>query len=674
MDSRPATAKPKRRKKKRERGWIVDWEKVEAVARPQGHIVPTDIIAAVRAFDGKGDGLRSTIYNMRRGEGVDENSIRRLSDALGVEWQSLVLRRASKEPIDTQQPSKPQVEDTPEASNPEPNAAIPWLGLSIAAALSVALVVAYLWRDLSDSAPTGLSQVQPATDSAAVEKAPPSVGFYEPLGEGGLALTESLHAALLEQWPVRETLSLRTADMQPSSEVDWTLQFVTRTEERYMIAKLFALTADDRKLVWSDVFPTSAVSTRRSQLGKAAAASLVRYFNGTSTSVAPPDAALTAYARGLIQLDQARNELMVRRIESLFSRALRLAPDWANAMAMLCNVYIQDHYLNNSSESLDAADVQCANALSLEESSTAYLANGSLHRRRGNLDRAEQNFLRALELAPSDPGVLTGLAYLHLESYQRGKGERFLDSSLAYSEEAMAVEPTYWKTPFTRAYIAFAVGDPYKSIELYNRAVDLNPDNSQIYSNLSAAEMCVDDYAGAKGTILAAQNRLGSDTLLLGNLGVANLDLGYYDDAVRQLKSAIDTQEPSGAVLYQLLANYGDALRQLGQTEDAKRAYDRSIEVLDRVVAERKEHPREKAARILYQSLALGLRTDQDIEFEKLSLQEALSTLQDDEGGEGTYFKAFVAQAWFALDKHELAEEVLASIDTNCPGFYKLPK
>lgn len=669
--------KPVRTGNKRERGWILDWEKVESVARTQGHTVTTDLVAAVRAHEKKGDGLRSTIYKMRRGDGVDENSIRRLADTLGVTWESLVLRRASDDPDDPEGGELPSADrrgdgvEGPDDLTPpllRPRLYLP----AVALTALIAIFGLYVWVDREGS--VAQPTVEPAIADDSDVRPPPVVGFLQPRGMGGLALTESLHVSLRSLWPVRETLTLRDASDVSSGDIEWNLQFVTRTEDRYLIAKLFASTADDRDLIWSDVFPVSAVTTRGNLIGKEVADSLVSHFGGTNLSNAPPDAALTAYARGLIELDRARTELMVRRIESTFSRALRLAPNWANAMAMICNVHIQDHYLTSSAESLDAADTQCNSALSLQESATAYLANGSLQRRLGNLERAEQNMLRALELAPSDPGALTGLAYLHLESYQRGKGQHFLDSALAYSEEALAIEPDYWKTPFTRAYIAFAVGDPRRSIDLYKRAAALNPDNSQIYMNLSAAEMCVDDYQGAKDTILAAQKHLRSDSLLLTNLGVANLDLGNLGGAVDQLRTAIDSQEHTGAVLYQLWGNYADALRRMGETDQAKQAYDRALEILDRVVTDGKQHPREKAARILYQALSVGLRLDQDAAFENQRLQAALEELWVNEAGKGPFFTAFVAQSWVALGQRERAEALIASIDTACPGFFKLPE
>lgn len=102
---------------------------------------------------------------------------------------------------------------------------------------------------------------------------------------------------------------------------------------------------------------------------------------------------------------------------------------------------------------------------------------------------AEENYLKAIELAPKWVNPLIGLAYFYNDN---GK----LEKSLQYYEEALKIQPT----PHTFNLIAYAYysgGQYEKAIETYQKALDKDPNDINALNGMGAALVKVNQQDSA---------------------------------------------------------------------------------------------------------------------------------------------------------------------------------
>ena len=151
------------------------------------------------------------------------------------------------------------------------------------------------------------------------------------------------------------------------------------------------------------------------------------------------------------------------------------------------------------------------------------------------------------------------------------------DSSSATINERAAEE---W---FDRAVKADQTGDVAKTVELYERALNEDPDHEQATFNLAVLY----DRRAEDAKAIDLYERLCTGTPIplhaLVNLAVLYEDNGYYDEARRCLKAVLNT-DPNHARARLFLKDVESA-REMSQEEDERRG-DRRHTVLDTPVAE----------------------------------------------------------------------------------------
>ncbi|MBP5616857.1 MAG: tetratricopeptide repeat protein [Elusimicrobiaceae bacterium] len=191
-----------------------------------------------------------------------------------------------------------------------------------------------------------------------------------------------------------------------------------------------------------------------------------------------------------------------------------------------------------------------------------------------NLDFAEQDYLRALEINPERPETYNNLGGLYLDRNQNGY-------AVAYLSEALYRDPTYFKARVNRAVAYSKLGQFSDAIADFNIASQQRPHDPFLLLNRGLAYMDVYKYEAAAGDFSHALVKDPNNARLYVERARAFMKMGYPADAYDDLTQAIALQ-PSYAVAYYFLA---DLLFRNGEKDEALGTLVRTKELAPQYVA-----------------------------------------------------------------------------------------
>ncbi len=123
----------------------------------------------------------------------------------------------------------------------------------------------------------------------------------------------------------------------------------------------------------------------------------------------------------------------------------------------------------------------------------------------------------------------------------------------------------------------FSEGDPTAALKEFMGAYENAPDDYEINHMLGIAYLKKKDYVNAEKHLLKATTLKDNASKAYNSLGVVYLESHRYIDAIEQFKKAVDN------ILYDTpeysYANMGWAYYKKGEFIEAKKAYEKSIEV-----------------------------------------------------------------------------------------------
>jgi tetratricopeptide (TPR) repeat protein len=197
----------------------------------------------------------------------------------------------------------------------------------------------------------------------------------------------------------------------------------------------------------------------------------------------------------------------------------------------------------------------------------AWYNRGNAHGKLNQPGKAVADFSRALELNPTFADIWTnrGNAYLRM-----GQPEK----AVADYSQAVELDPKHKLAWYCRGVAHSRLGRPEKAVADYSKAIELDPKYANAWNNrgsvhlrLGQPEKAVADCARAVDLMPALGNGWS-------NLGKAHYRTGDAKEAVVALNKALDLRPGREGDEWFFLAM---ALRQLGQPDEARKAYERAI-------------------------------------------------------------------------------------------------
>ncbi len=181
---------------------------------------------------------------------------------------------------------------------------------------------------------------------------------------------------------------------------------------------------------------------------------------------------------------------------------------------------------------------------------------------------AEQAFRRALASHPGDAAALVGVGKA------RERAGDFAAAEGSY-RKAIARQPFLF-APYNELGAMFAERGRYRdAARVFRSLTELAPDSYRAFSNLGGTLQMDCDFEGAATAYRKALEIGPTNATAASNLGMNQLWRGRAVEAVGFLEKA-SRERPSD---FQIWGNLGDAYRAASRSEDAARAYGRSIEL-----------------------------------------------------------------------------------------------
>lgn len=280
-----------------------------------------------------------------------------------------------------------------------------------------------------------------------------------------------------------------------------TAQLIDAKTDTHMWSKIY-----DRELSTNNIFEI------QTEIATLVANELDISFNPTELEILNdiPTRSLSAYNEYLLgkQALAKRNVTEINVAVKHFQRALELDRNFAQAYTGLANSYILLTYYGNvpMASTLTKARRIAEKALTLDPlQSDAYASLGLIHSRNGDLKRAEEAFVNAIEFNPNNS---TAYHWNSVVLGQKGEFEKQLlfmekaksldprsniilstyaddlsslgkfDAALAQHHQLIAIDSTFAKSYWDIALLHWsAFGAHGKAVEFFVKALQLSPDN-----------------------------------------------------------------------------------------------------------------------------------------------------------------------------------------------------
>jgi class 3 adenylate cyclase/TolB-like protein/Flp pilus assembly protein TadD len=305
-------------------------------------------------------------------------------------------------------------------------------------------------------------------------------------------------------------------------------------------------------------------------------------------------AAYDLYLQGLHYLRQPRSAKSLDAAEQLFSRALQDQPDFARAVAGLCEAYVERYALERIPARVAAAEAACARAQALDASAQeVHEAVGRLRLATGDAADAEAAYRRALAIVADSPDALTGLAAAQAAAGRDEEAEQTF-------RRAIAAQPRYAASHLAYGRFLYGRGRSADAIAVYEQAAVLAPDNPDAFSNLGAAYFLAGDFDRAARALkrgLEIEPRRAGYT----NYGSLQYYRGHYAEAESLFRKAIETAPAD----HRLWGNLADAQRFGSRPVDARHSYRKALDLANAELAVNPNHPINQA-QAAYYAIQLG--------------------------------------------------------------------
>jgi tetratricopeptide (TPR) repeat protein len=274
------------------------------------------------------------------------------------------------------------------------------------------------------------------------------------------------------------------------------------------------------------------------------------------------------YLQGRTYLEGWDVERHYTRAEEAFRGAIRRDPSFAEAHARLALALFKNYEETRKPERVPEAERAAERAVALApELPEARLAQGVIQLGRGLSAEAAATLQRAQDLAPADDVIVRRIAEAYAESHRTADAEGLF-------RRAISLRPDYWENHNSYGKFLSSLGRFEEAMQPFREVVRLRPDSDVGYTNLAGVHIYRGEFEEAEP--LLKTSLLKHPMAQAHNfLGFAYYATGRFRDAVAEFRAAATSG--SEHPVYQ--GNLGDAHRQLGETDEARGAYERAIEL-----------------------------------------------------------------------------------------------
>jgi tetratricopeptide (TPR) repeat protein len=665
-----------KRTRSRRRGMRASRVKLTEALGAAGIRTQAALADRIAELEGLDAAPRDVVYRVFRQQAVDPNTLARVANALGVPLHALLL--SSDE---DKSPADGAGRETVAASTDlEPRVLARWPQLVAAGAMAAA-VFGMVWFGVVERLRPDSAGLPATGSSAAPLRDLSSLGIVvRPFEGDDIQFTDTVREELAPHARVASAGAVAARDPGADAATlaerlgaDVVVEGEIRTIGRHAGVRVFAFSDGNRQTIWTTSTTLRKLDNQRSELAAAITLALRRALaDNAELPERPSPRAQNAYLEGLFHLDQSRTELNVRRAITRFGASLRDDPNFAQAHAGLCRALLDESVISSDPGTLPDAEQACARAHQLSPDLAAVRrARGWPARRTGRYADAEDIFRAVIADQPEDIDALMGMAETALSVYRNTGDDQARTMAIEFAERANALEPGFWKVPFTLARLHYFTGDIDAAIATAEASVAAQA-NEHSVTNLGTFYFCRGEHDKALDLYLRASKVTPEASLGAEQMCVAYYFAREFDLAVESCKTAIDLDSAGGSpARHEMWGNFADAYRQVGQSQEAGNAYARAVELAERELLTRGHSPNVRAHLAYYYTVLRLLDPQRVPEPIAAKLEAELTGLLESATDSQAFIR--IASAWALLGRLDEARAAYDVGTADCAGFGASP-
>ena len=244
-------------------------------------------------------------------------------------------------------------------------------------------------------------------------------------------------------------------------------------------------------------------------------------------------AAYPWYLEGLGYLFRYDRPENLGRAVASFQHAVTVDEHYAQAYVGLAETFKRQYDLLKDTRSIDAALENGARALALNGAlASAHVAMGMVRAAKGEYERAESEFQKALQLDPRDAGAYRELATAYDATGRPAEAE-------ATYKRAIELRRDDWSCLKQLGVFYYNKGRLNEAAQCFREVIRLTPDSAKAHSNLGGTYAQMGRYDEAadelRKSLALAPTSDGYD-----NLGATYYYAGHYRQAAEEYRKAIE--------------------------------------------------------------------------------------------------------------------------------------
>ena len=322
--------------------------------------------------------------------------------------------------------------------------------------------------------------------------------------------------------------------------------------------------------------------------------------------------------RGYLQEPQKREN--IESAIAVFGHALEQDPQYALAFAGLGEAYWRQYELDKDKQWAGRAQASCEKAVAKNaDQAESHTCLGMVYNGTGKYGDAVAEYLRAVELEPTNDDAIRGLANSYTSLGRTDDAEGTI-------KIAISVRPQYWKGYNSLGALYVSNGRYEEAAKMFSQVIALAPDSFRGYSNLGATYIRLGRYSEAIKSLQNSINIRPTEDAL-SNLGTAFYSLRQFDDAARTYGEATKLNDKN----YVIWGNLGDSFYYSGRRAEASQSYKKAVSLAERRLEVNSRDPsvlsdlsgyyamlgeHQEALSALGKALQLSNKKDPDILFE----------------------------------------------------------
>jgi len=279
--------------------------------------------------------------------------------------------------------------------------------------------------------------------------------------------------------------------------------------------------------------------------------------------------ALAEYWRGRDYLDKPGPEPIDPAIAA-FEESVRIDPSFALGYAGLGSAYWRKYgQTKDATWARRAIDTtEQAKRLDARDPDVGYTL-ASVYSGSGHADEAITELLRVLDLQPSNDAAHRKLGEIYAKRSR-------IDEAVREFNEAIRLRPDYWESHRAKGLVLWRAGRLTEAEQAFKTVIELQPDSAIGYQLLGNVHTSAGDLTSATRDFETAVARGGSFGTYSSVAYIYYIQ-ARFQDAVSAYQSAIAAR-PGNATTHWNLA---DALRHLGRDAEARREYQKAVDLFD---------------------------------------------------------------------------------------------